>query len=170
MNSYNPTDFQMSQIATSYYYTSQMFSNAASSHLGLGQMTVLQEWDNVIHTLVSLNELEDNWDGYGGASIAKSAQNNALGIANYLRRVLKFVPEVSPTSGGTISFLWETANAEAYLEVGDEKYSGYLQIGEFPTSLLDGYTNNFNPLTLCPYVASMAGSISFAKPTSNIIF
>ena len=88
-----------------------------------------------------LRQLGDDWDGYGGTGISCEAANNAEQFMNAFEATRQQlpVPDVSPTSSGTISFSWETADFEAYVEVGKTRFSGFAKTRYAFTTLLSGY-------------------------------
>lgn len=72
-----------------------------------------------------LGHLEEDWDGYGAASIDISIILRAREIYAALVRQLP-APDISPNPNGTISFEWTKDGASAHYEVGRNGYSFYL--------------------------------------------
>lgn len=76
--------------------------------------------------LEQLGQLKEDWDGYGGLAVAPD-------VCAHAQRFLAFspqgmlVPEVNPTSNGTVSLEWASNVGDAYLEIGRTRYSGHIQ-------------------------------------------
>jgi hypothetical protein len=62
---------------------------------------------------------------YRAYTPSKQAVDNAIYIIDVLGS--QVIPEIFPTSNWTIAFSWDTQEIEAYLEVGNTRYSGYVQ-------------------------------------------
>ena len=76
--------------------------------------------------LAAICGLEDNWDGYGGASVhADTAANAKLALKAFLLRDL--FPDLVPNSNGTISFEWTSARGGAVIEIGRTRYVGVIR-------------------------------------------
>lgn len=75
-----------------------------------------------------LGELEPGWNGYGSKPIQKEVIDRSLSFLVLLAAVGQNIPEpyVSPKENGTIAFSWETETADAYIEFGITRYSGYI--------------------------------------------
>ena len=73
----------------------------------------------------SYSELLENWDGYNAAPIDSVVICNTIFS---LSIILNFtsIPEITPTSNGTIGLEWENKGKVAYLEIGITKMSFYL--------------------------------------------
>src|SRR5204863_10222506 len=54
------------------------------------------------------------------------------------------VPEVMPKSGGTMGFEWDVGTAEAYLEIGNTKFSGYVKSEDHEAILIEGRAGEFD--------------------------
>lgn len=76
--------------------------------------------------LEQLSHLKEDWDGYGALAVASDACAHAQRfLASPPQGML--VPEVSPTSNGTVSLEWASSEGNAYLEIGRTRYSGHIQ-------------------------------------------
>lgn len=66
--------------------------------------------------------LEDNWDGYGASGISQKVYRNAKTAAE---KAIQggLIPEISPTTAGTIEFFWSIGSVDFSMEVGSETYS-----------------------------------------------
>jgi hypothetical protein len=93
-----------------------------------------------------LAELRENWDGYGAAAISEQTRNNALRFINVIEAAPYGLPapEICPKSNGTISFEWEAPRVEAYLEIGNTRYSGFITTDHQPPALLEGYADTLD--------------------------
>jgi hypothetical protein len=104
--------------------------------------TQLEETKSARQTIDAFRTLSENWDGYGAAAISPMACDNARYFIDLIEAA-PFglpVPELSPTPAGTISFEWEGSHAEAYLEIGNTRYSGFIKIDhEQEPAFLQGY-------------------------------
>ena len=105
----------------------------------------LAHWDQAFSEVRALGLLRANWDGYQALGISNLVVDNAL-------RALKMmstsnpsipIPNVTPTSSGTISLIWDTSELDAVLEFGLTRYSGYLQGRHEPIVYLEGSATNF---------------------------
>jgi hypothetical protein len=85
-------------------------------------------------TIRGFGALGENWDGYGGAAISKTVTTNAAAIMDLVQAspVILPVPEISPNPNGTIALEWETPNGEAYIEIGNSRYGGYISARHLP--------------------------------------
>ena len=73
--------------------------------------------------------LGEHWDGYGGLPISERARNHARHFIDVIEAspFSLSAPEVSPNANGTIAMEWEIGATEAYLEIGNTRYSGYIK-------------------------------------------
>lgn len=93
-----------------------------------------------------LANLEDNWDGYGAIAISRKIIDYVLGIIDMEG---SFSPEISPQSNGTISLEWVANYGEAYLEIGNLYYSGYISLHSIKKPFtLEGQSNSINQTTI----------------------
>jgi hypothetical protein len=71
--------------------------------------------------------LGPNWDGYNAERVAKAGAN-----AQRLFEILEnqtpglINPDISPTSAGTVTMEWQSVEGEAYIEIGNTKYSCFI--------------------------------------------
>lgn len=72
--------------------------------------------------LREIAELEDDWDGYGGAHIEPNAISKALSIFAYLT---EHPSHLLPSSAGTLLLEWEGPRGRASLELGRETFGFY---------------------------------------------
>jgi hypothetical protein len=72
-----------------------------------------------------LGRLSFNWDGFGAIPIRELTQDNAIAAVNAF---LLWTPSplISPNPNGTISMEWETDAGTAQLEVGQSRYSVFI--------------------------------------------
>jgi hypothetical protein len=97
----------------------------------------------IIEELAKLNE---NWDGYGAASISQQTRDNALRFINLIEAAPYGVPapEICPKPNGTISFEWETPRTEAYLEIGNTRFSGFITTDQLPPAFFEGHADSMD--------------------------
>ncbi len=76
--------------------------------------------------LAAICALEENWDGYAGASVhADTASNAKLALRTFLSHDL--FPDLVPNSNGTVSFEWTSVRGEAVIEIGKTRYVGVIR-------------------------------------------
>lgn len=117
-------------------------------------------------TINELANLRENWDGYGAAPIAEKTRDNALRFVNLIEAAPSGLPapEICPKPNGTISFEWETPRVEAYIEIGNTRYSGFVTTDQQPPALLEGYAEAMDQQIVA--VVHTAMSLSAAHPAS----
>jgi hypothetical protein len=122
-----------------------------------------QRIENAKTARESINELgslQDNWDGYGASPISDQARRHASLFIDMIEAAPSGVPipEVSPTPSGTIAFEWETHDGQAYLEIGNTRYSGYIKLDRQAPTFIHGQVDYllFNQ----PIIASIQRAIS----------
>ena len=116
--------------------------------------------------VTELADLKENWDGYGAAPISKQTRDNALRFVNLIEAAPSGLPapEICPNPNGTISFEWETTRVEAYLEIGNTRYSGFVTTDQQPPALLEGYAEAMDQQIVAVVHAAM--SLIVAHPAS----
>lgn len=119
--------------------------------------SVVEAWEKCIDEINSLGTLEHNWDGYGGHAIGEAAMNAALRACVVFATANLPAPEASPKSSGTIGLSWELSDAEAYLEIGNTTFSGYLSLPDYEPALLGGPVDEIGPALLYPLVMATSG-------------
>ena len=87
--------------------------------------------------IAAIGNLESDWDGYGAAAISAGVCANAKRFLLSSPADLS-CPEITPTSNGTMNFEWASDDAEAYLEIGETRYTGHIQVKTGDTIYLDG--------------------------------
>lgn len=122
-----------------------------------------QRIENAKTARESINELgslQDNWDGYGASSISDQARRHALLFIDMIEAAPSGVPipDVSPTPSGTVAFEWETHDGQAYLEIGNTRYSGYIKLDRQAPTFIYGQVDYL--LFDQPIVASIQRAIS----------
>jgi hypothetical protein len=113
-----------------------------------------------------LANLKENGDGYGAAPISEQTRDNALRFVNLIEAAPYGLPapEICPKPNGTISFEWETPRVEAYLEIGNTRYSGFVTTDQEPAVLLEGYAESMDQQIVA--FVHTAISLSPAHPAS----
>jgi hypothetical protein len=116
-----------------------------------------------IKELANLNE---NWDGYGAAPISEQTRANAMRFVNVIEAAPYGLPapEICPKPNGTISFEWETPRVEAYLEIGNTRYSGFVTTDQQAPALFEGYAESMDQQIVAVLQAAM--SVTPAYPAS----
>jgi hypothetical protein len=113
-----------------------------------------------------LADLGENRDGYGAAAISEQTRDNALRFVSLIAAAPHGLPapEISPKPNGTISFEWETPRVEAYLEIGNTRYSGFVTTDQQPPALFEGYADSMDQQIVA--VVQTAMSLAPAHPAS----
>jgi len=82
------------------------------------------------------------WDGYGAASIKPATISNAVRLLEAFRLPTALgTPFVAPHPNGTITLEWESPFGDAYLEIGQTRYSFYAKPTVGEAILLEGATD-----------------------------
>jgi hypothetical protein len=129
--------------------------------------TRLEEAKTVLHSIDAFASLEENWDGYGASPISGHVRGHAHRFINMIEASPSGlpIPEVSPIPSGTISFEWETQNTEAYLEIGNTRYSGFIKTSRQQAVFLQGLAEDLDQQTV--FLIQRAISTP-AKPSAPI--
>ena len=121
------------------------------------------------HLVAKLNELAnlaDNWDGYGGAAISQSTLDHVrklLGAQVLYGRDLS-LPDLMPTSNGTIALEWQEPDGEAIVEIGENDLSGFVRTREDEHVVLGGSASDFSESI--PSIVDAYISIDHEVPTT----
>jgi hypothetical protein len=117
-------------------------------------------------TIKELADLKENWDGYGAAPISERTRDNALLFVDLIEAAPYGLPapEICPKPNGTISFEWETPRVEAYLEIGNTRYSGFVNRDYQPAVLLEGHAESMDQQIVA--VVHTAMSLTAIHPAS----
>jgi hypothetical protein len=119
---------------------------AAPEMISAPAATRSEEAKSARNTIEELGDLQDDWDGYGAASISREVRDNALHFIKVIEAAPfgMQAPEISPTPTGTISFEWVTPHAKAFLEIGNTRYSGFVQTHQQEPAYLQGRTESMD--------------------------
>ena len=117
----------------------------------------------IVKELAALNE---NWDGYGASAISQQTLDNALRFIDTIEAAPHGLPapEISPTPNGTISFEWEAPHTEAYLEIGNTRYSGFITTDGQQSAFLEGRSDSMDQQIVA--VLQSAMSLTASHPAS----
>ncbi|MCY0389141.1 hypothetical protein OVY01_18505 [Robbsia sp. Bb-Pol-6] len=126
------------------------------------------EWEHCLREIDKFANFENDWNGYGGVAIGADALAAARRVCAQLASTGLPCPEVVPKSSGTIGFSWEFADTEAYLEIGNTTFSGYLQINNFEPALFSGDVDDFSPIYFYPLRNDASGVSSGSYTIANI--
>jgi hypothetical protein len=81
--------------------------------------------------------LKDNWDGYGALAPTRESCSYARSfLANATDGIP--IPEVNPTSNGTINLEWKSDSGTAFFEIGKTRYSGHIEPRRGSTIFFEG--------------------------------
>jgi hypothetical protein len=124
------------------------------------------------HLIESFSGLENNWDGYGGLAISESARSVARNFIDIIAATPTNLPEpeVAPTSAGTISIEWETDRAEAYIEIGNTKFSGFVKTEGQEPLYLEGRLNELDQRAIALIQDAILPPVMSSEPISQIRF
>jgi len=108
--------------------------------------TRLEQAKSARISIQEFGKLTENWDGYGAATISQETRDNALRFIDMIAAAPGGVPapEISPKPNGTISFEWDTSRGEAYLEIGNTQYSGFITTSEQSPALFEGNADSMD--------------------------
>jgi hypothetical protein len=76
--------------------------------------------------LQDLSNLKKDWDGYGALPVSGDSCAHAQTFLAGSPQGMS-APEITPTSNGTITFVWESSGGDALLEIGKTRFSGHIQ-------------------------------------------
>jgi len=88
-----------------------------------------EQLNEVAKRLREFQNLNDNWDGYNSAGISALAVDEAVALLNAhagLGGKLS-LPQVYPTTNGTIAMEWQEGDGEAVVEVASTGVSGFVR-------------------------------------------
>lgn len=91
-----------------------------------------------IGVLAEIAALKDGWDGIGSVAPSALVVDNAAFAARQLVRATADAPEIVANDTGTIAFEWEWSGASAYMEIGQSRYSMFVEFDNRPTQYFDG--------------------------------
>jgi hypothetical protein len=102
------------------------------------QASAVQNQHNPGESVIdAIGNLDGGWDGYGAIAISPIVCANAKRFL--LSRPSNLPsPEITPTSNGTMNFEWASNDADAYLEIGQTRYTGHIQTKNGQIIYLDG--------------------------------
>lgn len=96
------------------------------------------EMKEIISSFATLGE---NWDGYGAIPANPATIENSKSAANLLFAELP-AADIFPNPNGTITFEWDTDKGIANLEIGESRYSFYIETKEGELYPMSGEANN----------------------------
>jgi hypothetical protein len=107
---------------------------------------VAQPWeaDTARREIEELATLDGNWDGYGALKIQEQTRKNALAAVD-LMLYWAPAPDIAPNSNGTISMEWETDSGIGHFEIGQTRYSFYIDREGGDPILADGRADEVAP-------------------------
>lgn len=114
--------------------------------------------------------LKENWDGYGAAAICDQVCRNAQRFIDIIvaSPVGLPIPNVAPMPTGTISFEWETEHAEAYLEIGSTRFSGFVKSNRQETTFFEGHVEHLNQQIVSDLHRGIYGPAMYSAPITEI--
>lgn len=91
-----------------------------------------------IGVLAEIAALKDGWDGPGSVAPAPLVVENAAFAVRQLVRATADAPEIVANDTGTIAFEWDWSGASAYMEIGQSRYSMFVEFDNRATQYFDG--------------------------------
>ncbi len=134
-----PDPFLMQHDISGYY--EKMDTNQKDSRSYYSDI-VLSQNDNM-RTLLDIQNLEPNWNGYGGKEFSLEVISLARDIVIMLG---KYQPEIYPTGRGTVQMQYELAD-RSYLEF--EIYSDRIEVLEVPKRIYENAKESTIPAEQC---------------------
>lgn len=110
---------------------------------------------SIVHRLVGLSQLGDDWDSYGAKPIQLAAFQSAIELVGQTMSDDSPVPSIVPTPDGGVQFEWHTANLDLEVEIGpDGNLSVFFEDGQGEHDRIDvalGHTpkENATPIPEC---------------------
>jgi hypothetical protein len=126
------------------------------------------QWERARGKIQGLSVLERDWDGYGAAPMGKAAVAHTLQAIDILSILPIPAPEISPTSRGTISLVWEFGRTEACIEIGNSRYSGYIKIASQAPAFVEGVAGALDSQVFWPIAFSVFDPCARAPTITNI--
>jgi hypothetical protein len=106
-----------------------------------------------------IEQLDENWDGYGALAIRKSVRINAWAALNTFLEV-GLVPDVSPNASGTISLEWHVDGTTSHLQVGRTRFSMYIDQEDVDTQYFEGDVRQIPPVAISALIKATAPAAS----------
>ena len=150
------------QVASVAYLSGWLAQPACVQQVKVGSMASTYEGVVGDRFIRELGQLDEDWDGYGAASIDAAIISRAREIYSGLLRYLP-APDINPNSNGTISFEWSKGEATAHLEIGLHSYSFYLS----PSSGQSQYAKSGHSPVDMQYVAGLIADQLYSGATGN---
>lgn len=111
--------------------------------------------------------LGEDWDGYGGAAIGKQAIQHARSLLTTSLYSLATLPEITPTSNGTLVIEWQGNKGEAAVEIGNTRVSGVIKPQNSPTICIEGENTrvaDYLPAFIAPLLGSERRQVAAITP------
>jgi hypothetical protein len=137
------TDIVLSQPALELHGSAKFVSESFMERLDPDIVSYLVQASSARQTnaaeaaIDAISSLEAGWDGYGAIAISPIVCANAKRFLLSSPSALSN-PEITPTSSGTMNFEWTSNDADAYLEIGQTRYTGHIQAKNGQIIYLDG--------------------------------
>lgn len=117
-----------------------------------------------------IGDLASGWNGYGAIPISPMVCMNAK---RFLRNSPSELhdPDITPTSNGTVNFEWTSNDADAYLDIGETRYTGHIQTKSGEIFYLDGILaehGNHDPSGIQQALALISGLLHATPPAPSI--
>jgi hypothetical protein len=107
------------------------------SYLAMQAGAVKYQHNPAESVIDAIGNLGRGWDGYGAVAISPIVCAHAKRFLLSRPSNLSS-PEITPTSNGTMNFEWASNDADAYLEIGQTRYTGHIQTKNGQIIYLDG--------------------------------
>ncbi|MGE8361880.1 hypothetical protein [Pseudomonas sp.] len=117
----------------------------------------------------SFGALGENWDGYGAIPVNPQTVENSKSAANLLFAELP-VADIFPNPNGTITFEWDTDKGIANLEIGESRYSFYIETKDGDFYPLSGEARNITRLIPLAIAATIFEESEPAQTVTNFSF
>jgi hypothetical protein len=144
LNTQTDLNFPSYASSTNASWLVERYFPHATEYLNYSPFTAtrLQEVKTARQLIDEFKTLKDNWDGYGASAISDLACGHAQRFINMIEGIRGLpIPEISPTPSGTIACEWQTHGVEAYLEIGNTRYSGFIKRNGQDSLLFQGNAN-----------------------------
>jgi hypothetical protein len=146
-----------SQISAPYAIYEPLTVQACLSAYS-GQTIHVFELEAAKHNIKEFAQLPENWDGYGALPIQQGTMCNALAAADQLLGSAP-IPDIAPNPNGTISMEWESGSGTAFFEIGQTKYSFFIDLEGGTPIYADGAAD-----AVLPYLGLLIKETLFSAP------
>jgi hypothetical protein len=135
---------------------------------GRGPATEASELALIKAQLKEFAALSSNWDGYGALKISSRACETVSALLEMSASLMP-LPNITPKAAGTIALEWQTSLADAYIEIGETRYSGYIEGKDSQPTFLENNVDAISPELLARISFALYPESATSVPVSSIV-